>query len=287
MSNWGWVLIGISLVVVAGFITLEIVEQSIFPVWESNFFSNNPATLGPYDISEKRIINDRKIDGKEYPVSVFVPKGTIGPLPVFIWLMTSNVKAYYQQGLHEALASWGYLVIVPETPPFSFTDLSYHRDILDLSNEALDMALSGKFGPKVDDKKLAAGGYSTGASLAAFLAGERPEIDGLVYWAPSGSPYWLGVNGKKLYSKVNQPALYVLGEYDSLAPPSDGYPDTMQKLMPDSSAEILVIEKGKHHYFQQPTGADELSEPTTITRYEQQREAIDITRGWLNELFEI
>ena len=85
----------------------------------------------------------------------------------------------------------------------------------------------------MDETRTAAGGYSVGVSLAAFLAGKQPEIDGLVFWGPSGSPCWLGVKGKSLYPRVVQPSLYVLEEGDCSAPPMRGYPDKMQKLMPD------------------------------------------------------
>jgi len=286
MSKFAWALVGLSLALIIVSFGLEVVERSIFPVWEPNYFSENPASEGPYNYQERVFENNKKIDGTTFDITLFYPTGLDEPLPGFVWLVGSNVQAYYQQSLHETLASWGYMVIVPESPPFSFTDTSYHQDILLLASEAIDMALSGEFGSEVDETRLAAGGYSTGASLAAFLAGRRSEIDGLVYWAPSGSPYWLGINEKVLYSRVTQPALYVLGGSDVNAPPSGGYPDTMQKMMPNSFYEEAVIKNGQHHFFQQPTGADKfsISDSPGITRYEQQGRAIDITREWLKEL---
>ena len=280
-----WVALGLILAMVLASVGLRVVERYAFPVWEPNYFNERPGRVGPYEVSESDAINNKSIEGERYEISLFAPKGENNQVPGFIWLTGSNVQPYYHQSLHETLASWGYLVIVPEVPPFSFTDLSYHKDILSLASEAVSMAISGELGVEVAEDRIAAGGFSTGASLAAFLGAKRSEIAGLVYWAPSGSPYWLGLSSDKLYPEVDQPALYVLGELDNSAPPVGEYPEKMQKLMPKSPVTIEVIEKGVHHYFQQPTGADKFSADTEITRFEQQGKAIDSTRKWLNNLF--
>jgi dienelactone hydrolase len=285
MSKYAWVVVGLSLLLITGSVGLKVVERTVFPVWGPNYFDQNPATLGPYEVRVDLVANKLEIDGRKFDVSLFYPEDPEIAMPVFIWLMGSNIQVYYHQSLHEALASYGYLVIVPDTPSFSFTDLTYHRDLLALADEALNMALDGSLGPEVDGKRIAAGGYSIGASLAAFLAGRRSEINGLVFWAPSGTPYWLGIDGSSLYSRVDVPSLYVLGEKDDGAPPEGGYPEKMQELTPGSPARVEVIENGNHHYFQQPTEADRFSVKTSITRYEQQRKAINITREWLNQLF--
>ncbi len=208
-------------------------------------------------------------------------------MPAFFWINGSNVQPYYQQSLHETMASWGYLVVVPDTPPFSFTDLDYHKVILEVASTALAAARGGELGVRVDEEKMAAGGYSVGSSLAAFLAAKNPEISALVFWAPSGTPYWLGINGRDLYGVVTQPSLYVLGELDTSAPPVGGYPETMMELTPRSESEVFIVEGGNHHNFQHPTGADKFAGPSALTRFEQQRIAIDKTRSWLDEKLKI
>ncbi|MCF7875963.1 hypothetical protein K9M06_02795 [Candidatus Bipolaricaulota bacterium] len=285
MDRFAWVVVGLSIVLIAGAIGLEITERAVFPVWEPNYFDSYPARTGPYDFSEKRITIDEKISGENYGYTAFIPKEVNKPLPLFIWIMGSNVRNYYQQSLHETLSSWGYLVIVPETPPFSFTDPDYHRVILEIASRAAEEVCRGRLGGEIDENRIAAGGYSVGASLAAFLAVKRPEIDALVYWAPSIAPYWLGVEGRKLYSRVNIPALYVVGELDDAAPLRGGYTKEMQEMMPDSPSETIEIKGGNHLYFQQPTGADKFAAGTDITRFEQQRIAINSTRKWLNDIF--
>lgn len=283
MEKLAWAVVGLTAVLIVGSVGLEIAERTVFPVWKPNYFDNPPGKLGPYNFTESRAMLEQKIEGEKYGFTAFMPEGLDEPLPLFIWVTGSNVKAYYQQSLHETLASWGYLVIVPDAPHFSFVDPGYHRIILKIASQAMSSVKKGSLDQEVDESRLAAGGYSVGSSLAAFLAAKKPEIDALVYWGPSGSPYWLGVNGRDLYSQVDQPALYVLGELDERAPPGGGFTKTMQELMPKSPAETFVIENGNHLYFQQPTDADRFGVKTELTRVEQQKKAINATRKWLND----
>lgn len=287
MEKYAWLLIGFTSLFIIGAAGLEVAERALFPVWEPNPFDEPPADLGPYEVSQEDFDLDTVIRGENYDVTVFTPEDADGSIPLFVWVMGSNVQDYYQLSLHKTLASWGYMVIVPEAPKFSFTNPVYHKNVLKIAINASNSAIEGDFGYQINEDKIAAGGYSVGASLAAFLAAKEPEIDTLVYWGPSGSPYWLGVNAKKLYSEVNEPALYVLGGSDDSAPPKGGYPARMQDLMPRSDSEVRIIEGGVHHYFQQPTGLDNFTTSTEITRFEQQKMAINATRNWLNKTFKV
>ncbi len=287
MEKYAWLLIGVTSLLIIGAAGLEVTERALFPVWEPNPFDEPPADLGPHEISREDFSLDTVIKDEQYDVTVFTPENVDGKVPLFIWVMGSNVQNYYQLSLYKTLASWGYMVIIPEAPKFSFINSVYHEEVLQLATEATENAIAGNYGYKIDEEKIAAGGYSVGASLAAFLSVKKPAIDALVYWGPSGSPYWLGINAKKLYSKIKVPALYVLAGKDDSAPPSGGYPDKMREQMPLSSSETIVIEGGVHHYFQQPTGADKFSRAPEVTRFEQQKIAINETRIWLNEKLRI
>ncbi|MBS3813384.1 hypothetical protein KGY64_06135 [Candidatus Bipolaricaulota bacterium] len=283
MKALAWALVGAVSLLLIGAVGLEVTERIVFPVWEPNFFTESPGQAGEFPFFEKRTDLEKEIDGEKYGVNIFVPEGTAREVPAFFWVNGSNVQTYYHQSLHETMASWGYLVVVPDTPPFSFTDLDYHKVILEVTSEALSTAKRGGFGVNVDEDRIAAGGYSVGASLAAFTAAENPEVSTLVFWAPSGAPYWLGVNGDELYSRVTGSALYVLGEFDDSAPPEGGYPATMMKLTPGLNSEVFVVEGGNHHNFQQPTGGEGFARSSEIPRFEQQRIAINKTRRWLGE----
>ncbi len=263
-----------------------IIEPIVFPVWDENYFDAPPAELGPYDVIERRVDVPDGADGRPSGITIFEPADAPGPLPAFVWVMGSNVQAYYHQSLHETLASWGYAVIVPDTRPLWFADLRYHRRIVQLALQAVDMAVAGDLGLTIDPERIAAGGYSIGGPLAAFTAAQDGRISHLVFWAPDGSPVWSGVRPARLYPDVWQPALYVLGELDPSAGP-EGYPKEMQAQMPDSEATVAVIPGGVHLFFQQPVGADGRNPETDLTRFEQQGIAIETTRRYLNERFGI
>ena len=277
----------LTLVVVVGALCSGcfIIENRLFPVWERNDFDTPPTEPGPFQFEERRVEVEDGADGKPFGITVFAPKDASPPLPVFMWVMGSNVQAYYHQSLHEILASFGYLVLVPDTRPLRFADFNYHNRIVLLAEQTLDMAMADEFGVEVDTDRIAAGGYSVGGPLAASLAARKQEVDALVHWAPSGAPFWQGIDAEALYPLVVQPSLYVLGEFDEDAPPEGGFPDAMQTAMTNAPAEEVVIEGAVHHQFQQPTGADQFSGVAAISRFEQQGRAIDITREWLDTLF--
>jgi dienelactone hydrolase len=257
-------------------------DASIFPIWEPNVFDKPPAALGPLATREYRVEVPEGADGEPLGITIFTPVEAEGPLPAFVWVMGSNVQPYYHQSLHETLASWGYAVIVPETRLLMLTDLTYHRRNMDLVKQAIQLALDGELDVAIDEQRIAAGGYSIGATMAAFVAAEEQRVDALVFWAPTGSPFWTGVDPDVLLPQVTQPAYYLLGEFDTLALP-DGFPAELQRKMPDSKAEVYVIPEGLHLYFQQPTGADTPSDPESgLTRFEQQGIAIERTRAWLD-----
>lgn len=260
-------------------------EGDIFPIWEPNFFDTPPTTPGPYAVSEYRVDVPDGADGEPTSITVFAPVDAPTPSPLLIWVTGSNVQAYYHQSLHETLASYGYAVIVSDGRRLTFTDFNYHRRTLDLAAQALDLARDGSLGITVDPQRIAAGGYSIGGTLAAMLAAEVDGISALVFWAPTAAPLWTGVSPDALLPQVTAPAFYLLGELDPIAPPQ-GWPATLEARMPDSEASIFVIENGTHLFFQQPTGADEPTDPETpLTRFEQQGIAIEQTLGYLDAQF--
>jgi dienelactone hydrolase len=262
---------------------LSEVESAIFPVWPANFFDEPPTAQGAATVAETRVEIPEGADGEPAGVTVFAPTDAAGPRPALVWVTGSNVQAYYHQSLHETLASWGYVVIVPDGRPLTFTDFEYHRRTIDLAKQALDLALAGDLGVTIDADRLAVGGYSIGGTLAAVMAAEDARVDAIVLWAPTSSPFWTGIpDPRQTLPDVTQPALFLLAELDHVEPPS-GFPAEMQALMTQSATTAVIIPQGLHLYFQQPTGADRPSDPdSTLTRFEQQGIAIEETLAYLD-----
>lgn len=255
----------------------------IFPVWSPNYFDEPPAELGPYGVSEYRVDVPEGADGSPAGITVFAPVGAEGPRPAFVWVLGSNVQAYYHQSLHETMASWGYAVIISDGRPLTFTDFQYHARTIDLALQALELGLDGELGVPIDPDRIAMGGYSIGGTLSIFAAAVEPRIDAVVVWAPTSSPFWTGVAPEPLYPQVTQPAYFLLAEFDHVEP-IDGFPREIQAKMTQSQITEYVIPEGLHLYFQQPTGADNPTDPvSSLTRFEQQGIAIERTRGWLDD----
>lgn len=260
-----------------------VVENILFPVWPENYFDTPPSEEGPYTVNERRVENLEGADCLPFGVTIFEPVGLEGPQPAFFWVMASNVQAYYHQSLHETLASWGYLVLVPDTRPLQFADVLYHERLVAIALRTFALAEAGMLEVSMDPNRVVFGGYSTGAPIAALCAAREPRAAGLVYWAPAGPPYWAGLNANALFPLVNQPALYVLGDLDPDAL-AGGYVEHLQGMMPDSPFTTEMIENGTHHQFQQPVGADISSPPTPLSRFEQMGRAITATREFLDTL---
>lgn len=258
----------------------------LFPVWEPNYFETPPAELGEFAVIERTVQLRRGADGCPLEITIFEPEGASGPRPTLVWVLGSNVQPYYHQSLHETLASHGFVVIVPETRPLTFIiDRNYHGRNVANAVLATRMALDGDLGVEVDPDSLAVGGYSIGGTMATFTAAEMPEFDAIVTWAPTSSPFWLGVDAPDAWSQVTQPTLYLLGELDTLSAPG-GFSDRLANDMPGSEGTFVVIPNGTHLYFQQPLGADSPSDPVTpLTRFEQQGIAISETLNYLKGKF--
>jgi dienelactone hydrolase len=256
---------------------------TVFEVWDPNYFDTPPTAVGPYSVVERRVEVEDGADGSPFGITVFEPSGATGSLPMFIWVMGSNVQAYYHQSLHEILASWGYLVAVPDTRPLTFCDARYHWRNTVLGQQTLQMGIDGALGAAVDPSRIGVGGYSIGATMAGFVAGLDRRVGALVFWAPSGSPIWNGIKPEEVLPDVTAPSLFLLAELDDISP-KEGWPTEMQMLMGGSSITEYIIPGGLHLFFQQPTGADTPDMPqTNLTRFEQQGIAIQVTRDYLDE----
>ncbi len=263
------------------------VENLIFAVWPPNLFDEPPAELGPFEVEEYRVAVPDGADGEPTGITMFKPVNATGPLPAFVWVLGSNVQAYYHQSLHETLASWGYAVIVPDARPLTFTDFQYHRRNTDLAKQAVQLAIDGELEVTVDANRIGLGGYSIGGTMALFAAAEDQRPQSVVLWAPTSSPFWTGVDPDALYPLVTADAYFLLAEFDHVEPPS-GFPAELQQKLTAAESTVYIIPQGLHLFFQQPTTGDSPTDPfTDLTRFEQQGIAIERTRAYLDELFEI
>ncbi len=269
--------------------SIEDGQAVIFPIWERNDFDAPPAELGPFAFNERRVEIQDGVDGEPFGITIFEPVGAgDDPLPSYFWVLGSNVQAFYHQSLHENLASWAYVVIIPDTRLLTFTDFEYHKRNTDLALQTLDLAFEGELDVNLDPDRVAIGGYSVGGTMAAMAAAQDDRPDTMLFWAPSESPFWLGLDPANVVGSVEIPSYYILVEFDEISP-AEGWPATLKSLMPNSPAEDVIIEGGVHHYLQQPVGGDTASEIqlAELTRFELQGVAIELTRERLDAEFGI
>jgi len=280
MQHLKWMLCATLLLSMAG--CSASLANLLFPSLAPELLDPPPLPMGPYAVRERRVDVDDLGDGRPGGLTLFEPLGAPGPCPALIWVLGVHHKAHYQQSLHEYLASWGYVGVVPDTRRLHLMDFHYHGKNVANAARSLDRALSGELGIEVDPARVAFGGYSVGATQAALAAAEEPHAAALVLWAPVRASFWRGVDPEESMGQVTAPTLFLLGELDTGASP-DGWPAAMAKDMTTTAlTATTILPQGVHLFFQQPSALDEANPPTTATRIEQLRAAMAETRSFLD-----
>lgn len=253
----------------------------VFPYFDPEYLPEPPLPLGPFAFAERRVEVEDLGDGAPGGITIIAPTNADGPRPAVVWVLGINNYAHYHQSFHEHMASQGFVQIIPDTRDFCFRDLQYHKRNLDCALKTFDRAVRGELGEAILPGSVSFGGYSSGATLAAFAAGSEPRARALTLWAPSDAPIWLGVQPDTLFAGITQPILFVLGESDPVSPPGGFSERIKAKATRSPGITTEVIPEGVHLFFQQPSGVDDRNPFTSITRIEQQRAAIGLTRDYL------
>lgn len=259
------------------------IETTIFPLFPPAPFDEPPAPLGPYGFTERRIELADLGDGAPGGITVFEPVGAEGLRPTLVWVLGVNNQPYYHQSFHEYMASWGYIQVIADTRRIQFSDTQYNKRNTDVALRAFDLAASNAEGLACDPNRIAFGGYSVGASMAAFAAAQEPRARALVLWAPAPALVWQGVDPNALLPQVTAPSLFLEAEFDNVV---GEWPAQMRTLMTQSVQTQTVVAGGVHLQFQQPdfpAGTPGRNDPVpTISRSEQMRQAEIATREYLN-----
>ena len=266
----------------SGCFILDNLEFALFPPMAPNPFETPPAPLGLKEVVEERLAVIGPEPGETTGMTVFEPVGG-GNGSAVVWILGLNHRSYYQQSLHETLASYGYTVVVPDNRPYKFADLDFHNSIIRAATLAVDALSDGRIGEGIDPSKIAVGGFSIGGPLACFVAAERPAVRTAFAWAPLEPPFWMRFDSEDFLPFVTQPILLVEGARDTVAPPGT-WLSRLTDFAGTGSSDIItvVLGEGVHYYFQQPDEADASNAPTTITREDQMGRAIVATLLWLD-----
>lgn len=121
------------------------------------------------------------LDNSAVPLTIYLPDGR-GPHPVVILHHGFQLESGMYASYGEHLASWGYLVVMPQLPG-GLVNPPTHRELKDclvaliswIEQNAADA--SGPLGGKADAARLALAGHSMGGKIALYAATEdaRPQ----------------------------------------------------------------------------------------------------------------
>jgi hypothetical protein len=164
----------------------------------------------------------------------------------------------YAAPLHE-LAAQGYLVIlVPVRLNLAFFEIKAAQAPIDAHPEI---------------EYWVVGGHSLGGVASAMFAKDNPEIDGMIFWASYPAP--TGDSFKNSAIKV----VSIYGTNDMAG--VEKFEETKNLLPLDT--QFVVIDGGNHAQFGD-YGPQPGDNPATISRAEQQKQAVEASANFLQEL---
>ena len=162
----------------------------------------------------------------------------------------------YAAPLHE-LAAQGYLVIlVPVRLNLAFFEINAAQAPIEAHPEIEHWVV---------------GGHSLGGVASAMFAKDNPEIDGLIFWAsyPADDSF--------KNSDINVVSIYGTNDMAGM----EKFEETKSLLPQDT--QFIVIDGGNHAQFGD-YGPQPGDNPATISRAEQQKQAVEASANFLQEL---
>nr|WP_241727743.1 dienelactone hydrolase family protein [Dietzia sp. DQ11-71] len=119
------------------------------------------------------------------PGVVFVPRGAPSPAPLVGWAhdWTRGPEHYVDTLKH--LASWGFVVVAPASDRGLRPNHQHYADHLSAALEDVLQATLGRGAVRADPHRIAVAGHGLGGGVAALLASQRTDIDGVVMVFPT------------------------------------------------------------------------------------------------------
>ena len=144
----------------------------------------DPAADGPFAVSVLREAEVRRGGRPDFALDLFLPADASGalddsraPYPVVVFVQGGNVAREQYDWISARLASWGFVVAVPQYPAdLAFFGKSRTRDTVD-ALEVLNQ--SGFFADTLDLSRLAVGGHSLGGVVADRAIDKDPRFTAL------------------------------------------------------------------------------------------------------------
>lgn len=224
---------------------------------------------------------------------VYYPTGATGALPVALMLQGAQVHRMYYAQYAQEVASYGFIVVVPNHKRLLFFDDDYYASQsqpaetvgwMKTENASASSPLKGR----IDTGKLVLLGHSFGGATGLAVAESTcvtPFCTSLTYTMPSevkaGSFY--GTNNKLpvvgLFPEIDNlvPVQLVQGTVDGMALPADA--ETSYTKIKDNPKQIVRL-AGANHYgitdVQNPSGADAETNAQALT----QTESIQTAARW-------
>ena len=216
-------------------------EYLVFPIHPEDSIEKVSLPRGDYEVEYEEL--ELVLDGSRRTVAVYTPVrgGDTSEEDWFLWSMGVNNRIYFHGQWLESLASHGITVVAMQPKDILFLDFNHLGRIVDENSALISMMLEGCLDGRKFKAEGMVGGFSIGASIAAFIAAENTVFSRMLLWAPSPSPYWTGVKPESL-KKVTADVMIIAGELDYVAPPED-WPSEIAGLL-RGKEEFVVIEDG-------------------------------------------
>ncbi|HET7143528.1 MAG TPA: alpha/beta hydrolase [Anaerolineales bacterium] len=212
--------------------------------------------LGPAPEALSALESDSQVTVTMDDFIIFQP-ATLQPTTGFIFYPGGRVDYRSYAAPLRAIAEQGYFVVlVPVRLNLAFFDIDAADSVFALYPEI---------------QYWAAGGHSLGGVASALFAKDHPEITGLIFWASYPPDDSLKNSGLKMLSIYGTNDMAGTAKFDET------------KALLSADARYVIIDGGNHGQFGD-YGAQPGDKEATVSRADQQAQAVSATSEFLDEL---
>lgn len=223
---------------------------------------------------------DADRDDRPVPCVVWHPDPVEGPYPAVVLAHGFVMGPNDYEGLANALASLGYVVIALGTEMgFAADHAAYGLDLAFVAQTVADNATGGALDGAFNGR-IALSGHSMGGGACWLAAAANPPVDAFLVFAPAEtSPSAIAAG-----TSITAPAMVISGTGDAITPPATQHQPLHDAAVNSACRAFVSLIDGGHCGFADPGSLCDIGELgfQGLSPAAQLDATIDVSVAWLN-----